>query len=215
MTQRRRQRRRRTPLEQTQSNETPANTETADSEPSGPSQQPVTESIDTAATQSASSNPQAETGEQNADHEPSVAQSEPAASVSPAQSQSQDQSQEDVAEPEAQSEPEQGPPSADNEPQGAAEQSHVTQAPATNPEEEQTPQPAQILDTSGFVTTQQDGHSGVDVAREETADPLQGSETDQSTDQPPIEGLSYTWQNGEHKDDHSYNRIYARHSSLS
>ena len=189
-----------TPRE-TQSNETPATTESAASELSEPSEQPKTKSADPAATQSASSNLPPETEEQNADHEPSVAQSEPAASVSQAQPQSQAQSregQEGVAEPETQSEPEQEPPAADNEPQAAAEQSHVAQAPATDPEEEQATPRQRRPDTSGFVTTQQDGDSGGDVGGEETTDPLQGSETDQSTDEPPIEGPSYTWQDGEH-----------------
>ena len=177
--------------QETQSNETPANTEAADSEPSEPS---ATRSAGTAASQSGSSNPSAETSDQDADREPSSAQSEPEAAVSQAQSQQAE------AEPEAHSEPEpeQEAPPADNNPQAESAESHVAQAPATDPGEEQTTQSEPKRGSTGFVTTQQEGDTEVAFDEQETAGDLQWKQSGRSADDSATEGPSYTWQDGEH-----------------
>ena len=175
--------------QETQSNETPANTEPADSEPSA---QPETRSIDTAATQSVSSSPPAETGEQSADQQPSVAPSEPEASVSQAQSQVA------AAEPEAQSEPEQDAPPEDSNPQEEAEQSHVAQAPATDPEEEQATQSEPKLGSTGIFATQQEGDTEVAFDEQETAGDLQWKQPGRSADDSATQAPTHTWRDGEH-----------------
>ena len=181
--------------QESQTNETPADTSPADSEPS---EQAETQTVDTAASQSASSNPTAEISQQSATEEPSDPRTEPEGT------ESQAQPQQAVAQPEVQSEPEPelDAPAADNDAQEEAEESHVAQPPATDPEtdteEEQTarvaPPPVGSDDNvggSGAMTEDEPvGREPLDAA------PLDGSS--QTSVEPVSTANTYTWQDGKY-----------------
>ena len=184
--------------QESQPNESPATTQPADSEPSESSGQAETDSVDTAASQSVSSNPPAETSQQSATTQASDAQTEPEAT------ESQVQSQQAVAQPEARSapEPEQEAVTADNDAQEEAEESHVAQPPATDPEtdteEEQTarvaPPPVGSDDNVGGsgAMTEDEPAGGEPLA----AAPLEGSS--QTSVEPVSTANTYTWQDGKY-----------------
>ena len=112
------------------------------------------------------------------------------------------QPQQAVAQPEAQSEPEQEAPTAENNTQDEAEESHVAQPPATDPEtdteEEQTarvaPPPVGSDDNvggSGAMTEDEPaGGEPLDAA------PLDGSS--QTSVEPVSSANTYTWQDGKY-----------------
>ena len=179
--------------QESQPDETAAGAEPADSEAS---ERAEARSVETAAAQSASTNPPAETSQQSASEEPSDAQTEPETSEPEAQS------QQAVAQPEAQSqlEPAQEAPTADNNAQAEAEQSHVAQPPATDPEtdteEEQTarvaPTPVGSDDDAGgsgaMIQDEPAGREPFD------ATPQKGS--GQTGVEPVSSANTYTWQDG-------------------
>ena len=180
--------------QESQPDETAASAEPADSEAS---EQPAeTQTANTAASQSGSSNAPAENSQQSAPEEPSEAQAEPEAS--------EPQSQRAAARPEPQPEPEpeQEAPTADNNVQEDAEESHVAQPPAIDPETDtEAEQTARVAPTPVGSDDNAGGSGGMTQDEPAGGEPLGDTQLEESgqTGVVPISSANtYTWQDGKY-----------------